>query len=206
MVYCVGLTGTMASGKSTAAAYFKSLGVTVLSADACAKSLTLAGLPAFEEIKQHFGSEIIATDGELNRRALRQRIATDISERRWLEACLHPKIRHALNEAIQHVTSAYCVIEIPLLTERDDYPYLNRVLLIESTETQQIKRIIMRDTCTREEALALLAIQPYRAKHRALADDCITNNTSVHLLEKKLAKLHAEYLAAARLFNLQIIK
>ena len=103
MVYCVGLTGRIASGKSTAAAYFKSVGIDIISADVLAKALTLNGQPAFDEIKHHFGASILTEQGELNRRALRHRIISDAHERLWLEKCLHPRIPQAITSAIEHV-------------------------------------------------------------------------------------------------------
>ncbi len=195
MVYCVGLTGTIASGKSTAAAYFKSVGISIISADALAKALTLNGQPAFDEIKHHFGASILTDQGELNRRALRHLIISDASERLWLEKCVHPRIREAITSAIEHVTSPYCVIEIPLLTQRDDYPYLHRVLVIESTEQKQIKRLMARDTCSKEEAMSLLATQPHQETHRTLADDLVSNTGTQEELAIKLARLHQKYLA-----------
>ena len=195
--YCVALTGTTASGKSTAAAYFKSKGACVLSADAYAKALTAKGEAAFEEIKRHFGESILTEDGELNRRALRQRITTDEQARHWLEQCLHPRIRKAIAHDIQEVTSPYCMIEIPLLTQRNDYPYLDRVLLIESDDQTQIDRIIARDNCSSLEARALLLTQPHQDAHRSLADDLVINNQSLKAFKYTLAQLHKRYLQAA---------
>ena len=194
MVYCVGLTGTVASGKSTAAAYFSSVGITIINTDTLAKELALNGQPAFDEIKKHFGTSILTADGELNRPALRKRITQNSHERQWLESCLPPRIRQAISEAILHVKSPYCIIEIPLLTQRTDYPYLNRVLLIESTRERQTKRIMQRDSCTRMEAEALLGTQPHRTTHRSLADDRVTNNRSPQDFILKLTHLHQQYL------------
>ena len=200
MVYCVGLTGTIASGKSTAAGYFKSVGIDIISADVLAKALTLNGQPAFDEIKHHFGASMLTDQGELNRRALRHRIISDVDERLWLEKCLHPRIRQAITSAIEHVKTPYCVIEIPLLTQRDDYPYLHRVLLIESSEENKIKRLMARDTCSNEHAISLLATQPHQEKQRALADDLVKNTGTQESFNNELAARHQLYLAASRVY------
>ena len=89
--------------------------------------------------------------------------------------------------------SPYVVIEIPLLTNKTSYPYLNRVLLVEADEVNQIERVITRDNCTKEEALALLNAQPNQALRRAIADDILINNDSIEALQKQLSKLHTTY-------------
>ena len=193
MVYCVGLTGRIASGKSTAAAYFKSVGIQIISADVLAKALTLNGQPAFDEIKHHFGASILTEQGELNRRALRHRTGRRRTP-------VRPRIRQAITSAIEHVKTPYCVIEIPLLTQRDDYPYLHRVLLIESTEQKKIKRLMARDTCSNEEAISLLGTQPHQETHRALADDLVNNTGTQEAFKNELAAKHQLYLAASRAY------
>lgn len=130
MTYCVGLTGNIATGKSTVATIFKQLEIEVISADCIAKQLTTKGQAAYTEIAAHFGSEILAADGQLNRRSLREIIFADKNERLWLENLLHPLIRKGIEEQISLCKSAYCVIEIPLLVDKVNYPYLNKILLI----------------------------------------------------------------------------
>jgi dephospho-CoA kinase len=198
MVYCVGLTGTIASGKSTATAYFASQGIATISADKIAKDLTKPGQAALDDIREYFGHAIFHGNGELNRRQLRDIIMRDQVARQWLESCLHPRIRDEIKQAISHAKSPYCVIEIPLLIERTHYPYLSRVLLIEATEQEQIKRLMARDNCTSDVARACLAAQPYHALQKALADDCIQNNGSYIVFEQALLVMHQKYLSASQ--------
>lgn len=198
MKYCVALTGTAGSGKSFAAAFFVAQGIEVLSADIIARQLTAPGTLELATIVAQFGEALLTPTGELNRPALRQRIIHNPQERAWLEGLLHPLIRQALATALAQTTSPYAMLEIPLLKHRADYPYIQRVLLIEASKATQITRIMQRDHCTRAHAMRLLAIQANKASYRALADDIVKNNRDEQTLILKLTKLHAFYLAQAR--------
>ncbi|MFA6303620.1 MAG: dephospho-CoA kinase [Legionella sp.] len=194
MIYCVGLTGNLASGKSTAAKLFAELGVDVINADLIAKELTAEQSPVLSLIEQHFGPNILLNDGKLNRKLLREIIFNDAQERLWLEQLLHPLIRERIQEHIQNCHSAYCVIEIPLLLDRSHYPYLNRVLLIHAPIEQQIQRVQERDHCSKEQALAILATQPDLELRLGLADDVVENDGGLEELRQKIGNLHTHYL------------
>lgn len=195
-MYCVGLTGTIASGKSLAMLYFKSQGIDTLSADEIAKELTQKNAPALTRIREHFGHDFFFDNGELNRRALRNHIVKHPKDREWLEQLLHPMIRQTIESAIRQCNSPYCVIEIPLLLDRTPYPYLNRVLLITSEPRQQIERLIERDRCTENEAKALLAHQSSNDQRAAIADDIVINTGSIDAFNQQLGRLHLNYLRA----------
>lgn len=198
MKYCIGLTGSVASGKSTVAAMFAKLGTDVISADHIARALVMRDQPALEEIVSHFGKSVLLPDGELNRRYLRELIVRNTSERLWLENLLHPLIRQHIRQEINHCTSPYCVIEIPLLTGKADYPYLNRVLLVTADPEQQVKRLEARDHCSREHAIALLKTsEAVEDQRRTIADDIIHNNGSSEDLQEKVSQLHTRYLQTA---------
>lgn len=193
-MYCVGLTGNIASGKSTVATYFANLGIDVISADKIAKQLTTNTQPAFQGIVNHFGKTALTSTGELDRRYLRQFIFKNPTERLWLEKYLHPLIRKQIEIEIQVATSPYCLIEIPLLTDRTLYPYLNRVLLVEAETEQQITRLTARDNCSKEDTLAILGTQADKHTLHGLADDILTNTGSLVELQKKVSQLHKQYL------------
>ncbi len=194
MVYCVGLTGTIASGKSTVAGCFSKLGIEIISADQISKSLTAKTTPAFHEILHHFGTSILTPAGEIDRPQLRTLIFKDPKARRWLEHLLHPLIKEGIIHALQHVQSPYCLIEIPLLKLRTDYPYLNRVLFIESNPTQQIERAKARDGSSKADTLAILAAQANTAQVREIADDVLTNTGTLSDLDHQVLGLHQKYL------------
>ncbi len=193
MVFFIGLTGSIASGKSQAASFFKTQNISVINADDISKSLTAPNTPALKAIITHFGTSFLTSTGELNRRALRQHIMTHLEARQWLEQYLHPLIRSEIEHQCQTVKSPYAILEIPLLIDKKPYPYLNRVLLIESEPEIQLKRIIKRDHCSMEEAQALLAAQPNQALRRSIADDIINNNGSLEQLQDQLIELDSRY-------------
>ena len=196
-MYCVGLTGTVASGKSTAISYFKHLDIDTLNADMIAKQLTNKGSPALTKISKHFGNAILTESGELNRRLLRSRIMNHPPDKSWLEKLLHPMIRQEIKRSIAHCRSPYCVIEIPLLYERASYPYLNSILLITADPSQQISRLVARDQCSEEEAMIMLSHQKQNDNRETLADDVVVNTGTRIELEQKLQALHMKYLYKA---------
>lgn len=194
-MYCIGLTGSIASGKSTVAALFETLGIDVISADHIAKALVSTGQPALQQIINHFGTSVLTKEGELNRRYLREVIVTNAEDRLWLENLLHPLIREKIQQDIGHCKSRYCIIEIPLLTDKSIYPYLNRIVLVVADTETQITRIMSRDHCSREQACALLeTTRADEDKRFAIADDIVVNDASIKTLQTQIEKLHANYL------------
>lgn len=196
-MYCVGLTGNIASGKSTAANRFNAFGIPVIIADEVAREVTAPGQPALEAIQAHFGRSILH-EGHLDRRTLRHMIFKHPQERLWLENLLHPLIREQIQKKITLFHAPYCVIEIPLLLNRDHYPYLNRILVILSPHHHLIERVMQRDQHTKEEVLAILAVQPDEAARRTIADDLLINEGTLEEFDKKIRALHENYLFLAK--------
>jgi dephospho-CoA kinase len=199
-MYCVGVTGNIASGKTTTLGLFQILGAHIISADKIARKLTDINQPALIAIKNHFGESIITSTGHLDRAALRKIIFNNSAERIWLEALLHPLIRNAIQAEIVNLSKfqvPYCLIEIPLLKSKEDYPYLNRVLVLLSDADTQIKRIIKRDCVDKAHAEAILSTQPSIENMIHLADDQLNNNETNEKLLKSIKKLHKKYLQLA---------
>lgn len=198
-MYCVGLTGGIACGKSTISTLFQTKGVDVISADTIAKTLVAPHQPAFKKIIEYFGVTARTEQGDLNRSYLRDLIANDADKRVWLENLLHPLIRKQIEQAIQQCISFYCIIEIPLLTDKSAYPYLNRIVLVESNLETQLNRLMLRDNLSKQQALALLAISQVHDKQRqALADDYLMNNGSMNALQQQVNQLHDYFLHNAK--------
>ena len=197
MTYAIALTGSIASGKSTAAAFFERHTIDVISADDIARDLTKYGEPALASIAAHFGQSILKKNRELDRLALRHKIIRHPAERRWLEGYLHPQIRARIENTLCEATSPYTIIEIPLLISREHYPYLKRVLLLEIDQKRQIERLMIRDQCTYDDAIAMLNLQPREELRRAIADDVVCNDGNPEHLEEALRALHARYLTEA---------
>lgn len=198
-MYCVGLTGPIASGKSTVAAFFAQLGVDVLNADQIAKELTAKDQPAFREIIAHFGSKFLDASGELQRRLLRNYIFQHPHERLWLEQYLHPLIRETILNRMQTPPQLYYMLEIPLLTDRHHYPYLNRILAVITDTEQQIARAMLRDQHPREHIELIIQNQANLQSYQQLADDILYNKGSLQDLEQAVNQLHQQYLHACSL-------
>lgn len=197
--FCVGLTGSIASGKSTIATYFAQLGIDIINADHIAKALVQPGQPALHAIIKHFGATVLTSTGELNRAYLRELITNHPNQRTWLENLLHPLIRKQIQANIPFCTTPYCIIEIPLLTDKSAYPYLNRVLLVRADHELQIARIMTRDNSSREQAQAMLAAtQADEDKRQAIADDTLINTGSIEALQQSVLMLHTRYTAESK--------
>ena len=127
----IGLTGGIGSGKSVASDKFASLGITVVDADVASRTVVEPGMPALKEIESHFGSEIITGDGQLDRTKLRELIASDAEERKWLESVLHPRIGEQIAKEIAESTSPYTLFVAPLLLETNSQEMCARVVVVD---------------------------------------------------------------------------
>lgn len=200
MRYTVALTGGIGSGKSTVADAFTDLGITVIDADIIARQMVEPGQPALNAIAEHFGSELIAADGTLRRRALRERIFSHPEEKAWLNALLHPLIQQETQRQFQQATSPYVLWVVPLLVENRLYQKANRVLVVDVTPETQLMRAMQRDDVTREHVEHILAAQATREARLAVADDVIDNNGAPDAIASDVARLHASYLQLASQF------
>lgn len=197
-MFVVGLTGGIGSGKSTVADGFAALGVPVIDTDAIARELTLPGGAALDAIRAAFGDSVTQADGTLDRAALRRRIFSDAAARRQLEAILHPRIRQGVEQTLAKLDAPYALIVIPLLVEVGGYrDVLNRVLVVDCPEHQQLARVMARSGLARDEVVAILAAQASRAERLAAADDVIVNTSAPEALPPQVAALHRRYLALA---------
>jgi dephospho-CoA kinase len=190
----VGLTGGIASGKSTVAKLFEALGIPVIDTDALAREVVAPGQPVLKEIVERFGADVVAADGSLDRAALRARVFADPAERAALERLTHPAIRALVEQRAATAGGKYQVHVIPLLVETDGRSRVDRVLLVDCSEELQIRRLQARDGATLDQARGILAAQATRAARLAAADDIIVNGGELSELRDQVAKLHAKYL------------
>ena len=199
MPFCVGLTGGIGSGKSVAAHMFKELGAAVVDTDAIAHELTRPGGRAVAAIRKVFGAEYIATDGGLDRARMRRLVFGDAGAKKKLEALLHPLIRRRSRARIAAVRRPYILVVVPLLLETGAYSDLiDRVLVVDCDEEQQVARAMARSGLPREEVLAIMAAQLPRARRLARADDTLLNDGGMDVLRRRVRKLHARYLSLVR--------
>jgi len=193
----IGLTGGIASGKSTVAGRFAELGVPVIDADEAARAVVAPGKPGLAKVLERFGSGLAGENGELDRRALRDLIFKDPGSRRDLEAILHPLIRADMERSADLAVGPYVVMAIPLLVEGDSRQRVDRVLVVDVEEAVQLQRVKSRDGCTEDQARAILASQASRSARLAVADDVLLNTGTVTDLRQAVDRLHAQYLRLA---------
>jgi dephospho-CoA kinase len=193
----VGLTGGVASGKTTVARLFGALGVPIIDADELSREVTLPGSPVLESIAERFGRRFIAADGSLDRRALRGVVFADPRARADLEALAHPAIFEALERRAAAAGGPYQILVLPLLVEKRDAGRVDRVLLVDCEEALQIRRLQARDGSTLEQARSILAAQAPRAARLEAADDVITNGGDLQSLRAQVERCHARYLELA---------
>jgi dephospho-CoA kinase len=195
----IGLTGGIASGKSTVTQRFVELGAPVIDADVASRSVVEPGRPGLAQVVQRFGTGVLDADGRLDRRALRNLIFKDSSLRQALDAILHPLIRAEMEHEAAQSNGPYVVMAIPLLVEgRSAGKRVDRVLVIDADETLQIQRLQARDGSSVEQARAILASQASRAARLAAADDVLLNTGTVAELRQAVDRLHEQYLQLAQ--------
>lgn len=195
--YRVGLTGGIASGKTTVTNLFAELGASIVDTDLLAREVVAPGSPLLGEIAEHFGREMLAADGSLDRRKLRERVFADESARRWLEDRTHPAIRKLTDERGAAAKGPYCVVAIPLLIETGGARRFDRVLVVDCDPESQVNRLMARDGIDREAALRMLAAQATREDRLAVADDVVRNDGDLSSLRHQVEKLHREYVTLA---------
>jgi dephospho-CoA kinase len=191
----IGLTGGIASGKTTVCNLFKDLSVEIIDADVISHELSKKGGAAFEEIIEAFEDEIIGNDGELDRKKLRSIVFNDNTKKKILEGIIHPKVLLSINEKIKASQSDYLIISVPLMIETGMNAMMDRVLLIDCNVETQIERLSQRDQSSREEAIKIIESQASIESKRELSDDRIINNneTSIEELTLKVKELDDFY-------------
>lgn len=193
----IGLTGGIASGKSTVLDFFKSKQIPFIDADVVAREVVAPGTPGLSAIAELFGSHLIQTDGTLDRPALGAIVFHDESKRLQLNECLHGLIRQRIDELTaeyEKQNSPVVIYDIPLLIEGKWYERLDMVWLVYVNRTTQIERLMSRNELSQEDALARINSQMSLDEKRAYADYIIDNGGSVEDLLKQLESLYNEQL------------
>jgi len=193
----IGLTGGIASGKSTVAERFAELGAEVIDADRIARELVEPGSPLLERIRGEFGERFFDEEGRLDRRRLREHIFSHPDARARLEAILHPAIRNEMERRARESTSPYVVLVIPLLVEKNLQELVDRVLVVDLPEEEQVRRACLRDRIDPGQARRILDSQATRQARLAAADDLLSNTGSMEALRRAVDELHLRYLALA---------
>ena len=189
----IGLTGGIASGKSTVAELFAELGVPVIDTDVIAREVVARGQPALLEIRERFGDGMIDAAGNLDRAAMRKSIFADDEARLDLETILHPRIGQETRRQAEVAGGDYQLIVVPLLVGSPLQQFVDRVLVVDCDEDTQIQRLLARDTETIEQAQRIIAAQASREERLAIADDVIRNDGSLEETRTQVSRLAARY-------------
>ncbi|MFV8835937.1 dephospho-CoA kinase [Aquisalimonas sp.] len=193
----IGLTGGVASGKTTVSDLFADRGVTVVDADVASRRVVEPGEPALSELVEAFGDQILTAEGTLDRQQLRQTAFADDAARQRLEGILHPRIRAFMDAELRQVRGPYAILSVPLLVESNLLDMVERVLVVDVPESVQRERLIARDGSTPEQADAIIAAQTSRERRLHHADDIIDNTQDLENLKQQVETLHQAYLAMA---------
>ena len=200
MALVVGLTGGIGSGKSQVSDAFAERGIEVVDADALAHELSRPGAAGFDAISALFGPDMLLPSGELDRARLRRHVFADADARARLEAALHPLISAESKRRIAAWRGPYGIVAVPLLFERGGLlPLIDRILVVDCPEAEQIRRVKQRSGMPEAEIRAIMATQVERSTRLARADDVIDNAGPVAALEPQVAALDQRYRELARL-------
>ncbi len=202
MVFIIGLTGGIGSGKTSVANLFQELGIEIIDTDRIAHQLTQVGGDAIHPIRLTFGDHFILSDGSLNRSVMRQSVFSDESARHKLEAILHPLIYQEVLRRLPLIQSSYGVLVVPLLLETKEYlELINRVLVVDCPESLQISRTMQRSQLEEQEVRQVMAVQRSRTERLLYADDVIINDSDSQHLQRQVQRLHQKYLAFANKYS-----
>lgn len=191
----VGLTGGIATGKSTVAAMFRALSAAVIDADQLAREVAEPGEPALAEVVREFGPGVLQPDGRLDRKALGAIVFADPERRRRLEAILHPRIRERLDHHLRRLGDegfrGIVVFDAPVIVESGYYRGMDRLVVVVTDPATQLARLMARDGLGRDEALARIGSQmPLEDKAR-LADHVIDNAGDQAATAARVAQVYA---------------
>ena len=195
----IGLTGGIASGKTTVSNLFAKLNVPIVDTDLISRGLLDLGQTGYQMVVEHFGKEILQDEQLIDRRKLRHLIFNNEIEKSWLETTLHPIIYQQTQQQIEQYKEAnYVLVVIPLLFEADFQTLVNRTLVIDCNSDNQIERLIARDNIDLKLAKQMLAQQWSNEARLNLADDVIHNNNDPNTsITEQVAKLHQKYVSLA---------
>ena len=190
----IGLTGGIGSGKSAAGIEFEKLGIAVIDADEIAQKASLKNSKAYKEIVEYFGASILDNSQNIDRRKLRNIVFNDDEQKKKLEQILHPAIREDISFAISNSKSPYTIIMVPLIYETNSKDNYNRILVIDCDEDIQISRAVTRDGASEEDIKKIINSQATKKERLSIADDVISNNSSIEKLSEKVLHFHKNYL------------
>jgi dephospho-CoA kinase len=197
MTFKVGLTGGVATGKTSVSDRFSALGIQIIDADVIARELLKRDTECYRQVISLFGEKVLLGNADINRSWLRDRIFSDATAKQQLEAIIHPAVRQAILADSNRCISPYCIVSVPLLIEANMQSLVDRIVVVDLPEEQQIARLMVRDKLNRLQAEAMLKGQCSREYRLSFADDIIDNSQTLSALDEQVSSLHQHYLQLA---------
>ena len=186
----IGLTGGIATGKSTVANYLaKTYNLPILDADIYARDAVFIGSPVLSQITEKYGTEIILSDGNLNRAKLGEIIFNQPEDRQWVESVIHPYVRNRFSQAINESSAHTLILVIPLLFEANLENLVNQIWVVSCSPQQQQQRLIERNNFTTEQAVARINSQLSITEKIARADVVLDNSASLESLLQQIDQI-----------------
>lgn len=193
----IGLTGGVATGKSTVAKLFKLCGAIVIDADALARDMVQPEKPAWREIVARFGKSVLNPDRTINRHALGAIVFRHPTKRRMLERIIHPRVareqKRLTREGRRKNPNAIIIYDVPLLFEAGIDKRVDKTIVVTTDQETQIARLKKRNGLTRADALRRIKSQMALAKKRRLADYVLEGTTELRSLAKSVRQLYKSF-------------
>ena len=190
----VGLTGGVATGKSTVSAMFRALGCVIIDADLLAREVVEPGQPAYREIVEAFGPGVLQPDGGLDRKALGAVVFADSARRRRLEAITHPRIRERFAARLAELAGqgfdGIVIFDAPVMIESGNYRTMDRLMVVTSDEASQVARQQARDVLGEAGARRRIESQMPLAEKARLADYVVDNSGDLAATEAQVREVH----------------
>src|SRR4030043_1934527 len=192
----VGLTGGVASGKTAVSQVLKREGADIIDADKIARELVQPDKPAWNELIRAFGKEILQEDGSIHRKKVADKVVADPEKRKLLNQILHPRIKEEMGRRAKEIgekdPEAIVVIDAPLIIELGDHREMDKLIVVTSTQPQQIERLKDRDGTNPEEALRIVSSQMPLKEKLKFADYVIRNEGSMEETKKRAREVYQE--------------
>lgn len=194
MALNVGLTGGIASGKSTVTRVFGSHGVPIIDADVIARDIVQPGKVAYDSILDVFGEDIVLPSGGLDRGKLRDIIFSDRSAKSKLEKIVHPAINREIRDQMQSLAAeTYIIVDIPLLVEKNYPSYFDEIIVVDCSFEQQLERLLQRDGMSEDIAVKMIDAQITRDERLKFATHVIHNMGNLDAIERQVTALHNNF-------------
>ena len=190
----VGLTGGIGSGKSAAGKYFIELGIDVIDADHVSRNILNENIKAKDLFVKNFGERFLDQSNNIDRDLLRTEIFIEKDKKDKLESIIHPIVREEIIEFINQSDSIYKIIMVPLIYETNSKDFYDKIIVIDSDESNQLERASQRDNKSKEDILNIINNQASREQRNSIADEIILNNSTLDDLKNQVIKIHQKLL------------